>query len=144
MTDHLKQETLDLPVPRSYHRSRTDEPPEGTPRFGNKVYLPGQTNHLIVDYAHDAECNGTCTKWKDEFLKSQLFPEEKICFPTFDEVYGNCNMVRTNYEQCHKVCPDLAFKSRGARELKMVLHALPAPTKKTSTGIVQPLFINKN
>ena len=127
----MNQEPLDRNVPRNYHRPRMHEPPEGTPRFGNKVYLPGQTNNLIVDYAHDAECDATCTPWKDEFLKSQLFPEEKICFPTFDDVYGNCNMVRTNYELCHKVSPDRAFQARGARELKMVLHALPAPTKKT-------------
>ena len=144
MTDQVHQEPLDRPVPRNYHRPRMHEPPAGTPRFGTKVYLPGQTNNLIIDYAHDAACDGTCTLWKDEFLATQLFPEEKICFPTFDEVYGNCNMNRTKYELCHKVSPDIAFQARGARELKMMLHALPAPAKQTSTGIVQPLFVNRD
>jgi hypothetical protein len=72
------------------------------PESRGKVYKAGAVEPIICDYAHDTRCDGKCLIWKDKFLDKQLFPmEKKICFPSFHEVYVNCNIERTNYDnQC--------------------------------------------
>jgi hypothetical protein len=65
---------------------------------GNR-YKPGAVEPIIYDYAHDARCDGKCLIWNDKRLYEQtLSIEKKICFPSFDEVFGNCNIERTHYE----------------------------------------------
>jgi hypothetical protein len=67
------------------------------PEFHGKQYNPGaaEDSRIVCDYAHDTRCDGTCL---NELLEKQLYPHKKICFPSFDSVYGNCSIERTMYE----------------------------------------------
>ena len=101
------------------------------PTFGGKVYQPGQGKPFVCDYSHQLECDGTCSPWSDDLLGQQIFPEERICFPSFDDVFGNCSIERTRYENRNVLLPDQAWKERGAKELKIRLEVLDKKEKKS-------------
>ncbi len=81
------------------------------PRIGSSLYSPGQSLGFpfVCDYAHEMECDGTCLRWTDDLLEAELFPLTKICFPSFDDAYGNCSLQRTHYENRHILNPEGAL-----------------------------------
>jgi hypothetical protein len=85
-------------------------------------YKPGAGADVICDFAHDTRCDGTCVLWNKNLLLEQLYPKEKICFPSFDNVYGNCNMKRTKFENMFRVSPDQATLMKARHGLKMDLN----------------------
>jgi hypothetical protein len=100
------------------------------PESREKVYKAGAVEPIICDYAHDTRCDGKCLIWKDKFLDKQLFPmKKKICFPSFDEVYGNCNIERTDYENRFIINDGLAKDTKAKFGLKIVLNLEEKPVK---------------
>jgi hypothetical protein len=70
------------------------------PEFHGKRYNPGPAaaSNMVCDYAYDTRCNITCLARNNELLQSKYYLFAKICFPTFDSVYGNCSLDHTMYE----------------------------------------------
>ncbi len=97
-------------------------------RFCGKKYIPAEGEDVICDYAHDSTCDGTCVPWDNNFLIPQMYPEEKICFPSFDEVYGNCNLKRTGFENMFRINPDRARRWQAKRGMEMSLELIDKPT----------------
>jgi hypothetical protein len=91
------------------------------PESRGKVYkADGAVEPIICDYAHDTRYDGKCLIWKDKFLDKQLFPmKKKICFPSFDEVYGNCNIERTDYENRFIINEDSAEDRKQSWALRL-------------------------
>jgi hypothetical protein len=104
------------------------------PQYGATKYKPCEGDDVICDYTHDTRCDGNCLTWRDDFLLAQLYPEEKICFPSFDEVYGNCSMRRTNIENFHNINPDQAKMKRAATAVKMSCGIYDTPEKLLPDG----------
>jgi hypothetical protein len=63
-------------------------------------YNPGSKvdSNIVCNYVLDTRCDRTCLAWNNELLQSKLYPYAKLCFPSFDPVYGNCSIQRTMYE----------------------------------------------
>jgi hypothetical protein len=60
---------------------------------------------------------------------------KKICFPSFDKVYENCNMERTNYKNQFIINKSLFAKSTKANlGLKIVLNLKEKPVKELPDG----------
>jgi hypothetical protein len=55
--------------------------------------------------------------------------KKKICFPSFDEVYGNCNIKRTDYENGFIINDGLAETTKAKLGLKIVLNLEEKPVK---------------
>jgi hypothetical protein len=87
---------------------------------------------VICDFAHDTRCDGTCVPRNRNLLLEQLYPEEKICFPSFDDVYSNCNMKRTKFENMFRVSPDQATLMKAGHGVKMHLNLYVKPRKEDS------------
>jgi hypothetical protein len=65
----------------------------------------------------------------------KLFPmEKKICFPSFDGVYGNCNIERTNYENRCIINEDSARKVKENIGLKIILNLKEKPVNQLPDG----------
>jgi hypothetical protein len=107
-----------------------------------KVYKPGAVEPIICDYAHDTRCDGKCLIWKDKSLDKQLFPmEKKICFPSFDEVYGKCNIERTNYENQCIINEGSARKVKANLGLKIILNLKEKPVNQLPDGSNKKLSV---
>jgi hypothetical protein len=107
-----------------------------------KVYKPGPVEPIICDYAHNTRCDGKCLIWKGKVLDKQLFPmEKKICFPSFDEVYGNCNIERTNCENQCIINEDSARKVKANIGLKIILNLKEKPVKELPDGSNKKLSV---
>jgi hypothetical protein len=105
------------------------------PESRGKVYKAGAVEPIICDYAHNTRCDGKCLIWKDKFLDKQLFPmEKKIRFPSFDKVYGNCNIQRTNYENRFIINDGLAKDTKVKLGLKILLNLEEKPVKQLRDG----------
>jgi hypothetical protein len=106
------------------------------PESQGNVYKPGAVEPIICDYAHNTRCDGKCLIWKDKFLDKQTFPmKKKICFPSFDEVFGNCSIERTNYKNQFIINKSLFAKSTKANlGLKIVLNLKEKPVKELPDG----------
>jgi hypothetical protein len=112
------------------------------PESGGKVYKPGAVEPIICDYAHDTRCDGKCFIWKDKVLDKQLFPmEKKICFPSFDEVYGNCNIKRTNYENQCVIKESSSRTVKANIGLKIILNLKDKPVKQLPDGSNKKLSV---
>jgi hypothetical protein len=122
-------------------KSKTDDKKESlvnkVPEYRGKRYNPAATavGDIVCDYAHDTRCDGTCLLWTDDLLGPQMFPEDKkICFPSFDEDFGNCSAERTNFEICFKVSPDAALEARTKAELRVLTNLRVKPEKLLKDG----------
>jgi hypothetical protein len=105
------------------------------PESRGKVYKAGAVEPIICDYAHDKRCDGKCLIWKDKFLDKQLFPmEKKIWFPSFDEVYGNCNIERNKYENQCIINEDSAREVKANIGHKIILNLKEKPVKQLRDG----------
>jgi hypothetical protein len=66
----------------------------------------------------------------------------KICFPTFDDTYGNCNLDRTEFENIKIVTPCKANRRKGVVGLKMRFAKVNFPVQMLPDGrnrILTPL-----
>jgi hypothetical protein len=97
--------------------------------FHGKKYIRAEGEDVICDYAHDSWCNGTCLPWDNNFLILQMYPEEKTCFPSFYELYGNCNLEHTRFENIFFMHPNKACELQSTRGLKMSMKLVDQPTK---------------
>ena len=112
------------------------------PESREKVYKAGAVEPIICDYAHDTRCDGKCLIWKDKFLDKQLFPmKKKICFPSFDEDYGNCNIERTNYENQCIIKEGSAEDTKANLGLKIFLNLEEKPVKQLKDGSNKKLSV---
>jgi hypothetical protein len=112
------------------------------PESRGKVYKAGAVEPIICDYGHDIRCDGKYLIWKDKFLGKQLFPmEKKICFPSFDEVYGNRNIERTNYENRCIINEDSAREVKENIGLKIILNLKEKPVKQLPDGSNKKLSV---
>ena len=109
-----------------------DEKPESR---GQKVG-PSVFAAVTCDYPHDVGCDLTCTLWNNQ-LREKLghYPEDmKICFTTFDDTYGNCNLHRTKFENASLSNPDLARSKKARDGLKMTLLNIQKPEQMLPDG----------
>jgi hypothetical protein len=67
--------------------------------------------------------------------------KKKICFPSFDEVYGNCNIERTNYENQFIIKEDSAEDTKAKLSLKIVLNLEGKPVKQLPDGSNKKLSV---
>jgi hypothetical protein len=67
--------------------------------------------------------------------------EKKICFPSFDEVYGNCNIERTNCENQCIINEDSARKVKANIGLKIILNLKEKPVKELPDGSNKKLSV---
>jgi hypothetical protein len=74
--------------------------------------------------------------------KTNFFPmEKKICFPSFDEVYGNCNIERTNYENQCIINESFAGDTKANLGLKIILNLKDKPVKQLTDGSNKKLSV---
>jgi hypothetical protein len=112
------------------------------PESRGKVYKAGAVEPIICNNAHDTRSDGKCLISKDRFLDKQLFPmEKKIYFSSFDEVYGNCNIERTNYENRFIINDGLAKDTKAKLGLKIVLTLEEIPVKQLQDGSNKKLSV---
>jgi hypothetical protein len=69
--------------------------------------------------------------------------EKKICFPSFDEVYGNCNIEQTNYENQCIINESSARKVKANISLKIILKLKDKPVKQLPDGSNKKLSVLK-
>jgi hypothetical protein len=67
--------------------------------------------------------------------------KKKICFPSFDEVYGNCNIERTNYENQFIINEGSAEDTKAKLGLKIVLNLEEKPVKQLPDGSNKKLSV---
>jgi hypothetical protein len=114
------------------------------PESGGKIYKPGAVEPIICNDDHGTRFDGKCLIWKDRFLDKKLFPmEKKICFPSSDEVYGNCNIERTNYENQCIINESSAKTVKGNIGLRIILNFKDKPVKQLPDGSNKKLSVLK-
>jgi hypothetical protein len=67
--------------------------------------------------------------------------KKKICFPSFDKVYGNCNIERTDYENRFIINDGLAENTKAKLGLKIVLKLEEKPVKQLRDGSNKKLSV---
>jgi hypothetical protein len=119
--DEDKKRSLDDEIPKKKKFQRLDvnnnlgnekigrwvnEMPEGRGEW----VRPGVLATITFHYPDDVVCDRTCSLWNDQLCVPEgYYPEDmKICFPTFDNTYGNCNLARTEFENITLCNPDKA------------------------------------
>jgi hypothetical protein len=66
---------------------------------------------------------------------------EKICFPSFDQVYGNCNIERTNHKNQFIINKSFAKSTKANFGLKIVLNLKEKPVKQLPDGSNKKLSV---
>jgi hypothetical protein len=98
---------------------------------------------ITHDAPHDVRCDGKCLLWNDQLVRHALYPGDlKICFPTFDDTYGNCNLDRNEFENIKIVTPCKAFRTEALVGLKMCCAKVKIPVQMLPDGsnrILTPL-----
>jgi hypothetical protein len=67
--------------------------------------------------------------------------KKKICFPSFDGVYGNCNIERTDYENRFIINNGLAENTKAKLGIKIVLNLEEKPVKQLRDGSNKKLSV---
>jgi hypothetical protein len=67
--------------------------------------------------------------------------EKKICFPSFDEVYGYCNIKRTNYENQCIINESSARTVKANIGLRIILNLKDKPVQQLPDGSNKKLSV---
>jgi hypothetical protein len=143
----LKKRSLDNEIPRKKKFSRPDanttliDHQKGVCANEIPAIMHEEQVEIRVDDAvtlvdpHDVRCDGQCLLWNKQLLQGGIYPGDlKICFPTFDDTYGNCNLDRTDFENRTIVSPDAAFQRKGALAFRMLTTKVKKPEQMLPDG----------
>jgi hypothetical protein len=147
----VKKRSLDNEIPRKkkFLRTDTNKNLSGHQKGARvneiaEIMQEKQVDDAVIrDAPHDVKCDGKCVLWNDKLIRRGFYPGGlKICFPSFDDTYGNCNLDRTEFENTKLVSPCGARNKKAADGLKMLCLNVKMPLQMLPDGsnrILTPL-----